>query len=251
MKRRTLRVFLISEVVAALPLAVLLQDVQLVPELVCGADEIVPPVGVARNYSQGAPLACAANHQDGRRVRARLAIGVLDAVVLALEVGGGILPHGFHNLHALFEHLHALPGGWVVEAVSGIFRLVPACAVAENEPSRTHPLEACRHLCHQGRLPEGVAHDDCAKLGAGVSGCYPCEVGPALHAELVIVGEVVGNPQGGEVLGCDVEGVVEVGQELAGAYDLEAPVAGRGMVAELHLWIGHSISILPHGRRCS
>ena len=41
------------------------------------------------------------------------------------------------------------------------------------------------------------------------------------------------------MLGCDVEGVVEVGQELAGAYDLEAPVAGRGMVAELHLWIGH------------
>src|SRR5438093_797325 len=48
---------------------------------------VIPPVGVAGHHAQGQLLAAARDKQRDRRLGLGLALGVLNTVILALEIG--------------------------------------------------------------------------------------------------------------------------------------------------------------------
>ena len=88
-------------------------------------------------------------------------------------------------------------------------------------------------------MAKRVAHDHRAEFWAGVARRNPGKVCPTLYAELVIVGKVVGHPQGVKALRRDVQCAVQVRKVFARPYYLEPSISRRRVVSKLHLWLRH------------
>ena len=128
------------------------------------ADE-VPVLGVARGDRQCALLAAAADAD--RRVRALRALGlvagVLELVVLAVEVGGLLAQQAGQHLAGFLEPVEALLDGAQLDAVGARLLLVPAGADPELEASVGDDVERGGHVGQYRRVAVVDAGDQGAQ----------------------------------------------------------------------------------------
>src|SRR5581483_7980019 len=139
-------------VVAALALAVLAQDLQLVAQV--GVAEEVARIAVLRHQPQRLALTAAAD-DDGRvrpLQRLRRVEGALQRVVPAVVRRLVVAPHLQHDLQRLLESLEALADGREGEAEAARLLLVPGRADAEHGPPPGDDVERRHRLGEQRRL---------------------------------------------------------------------------------------------------
>ncbi len=161
----------------------------------------VPLIRLPRDDPQEADFAIAAD-QDGRPRRLRrawLTGRAVQRIIRSVAVHRPALPDRADQADAFLEPVHPLLHRGEPDAVSGMFRLVPARAHPEDEAPARKRVHGSSHPREQGRVPEGHRADQRSKPDSGGAlgqhdkrrpGLEGCPLDAPHDAE-----EVVGAPQ--------------------------------------------------------
>ena len=155
----------------------------------------VPPVRMLRHHPQQIPLPAAPDHDRRHNFRFRLAITVLQLVMLAREVDRRIRPHRPQNPDRLRQLLDASPCPGKRPAVPPVLLLIPARADPDHHPPAGKRLRRRRHLRQVRRVAKTVAQHIVAHQLVRVARQRVHRHRPALGHIVPVVLHVIRKPQ--------------------------------------------------------